>query len=123
MRATHRSVSIELILQEAIRNGVLAEDDVSKTTLTRLYARHGLARLPNNRVTSLCGRAGARERAGDALEPGPGVAQDWSSPSSDPLPLEARARSSRSPMFTVGGPDGERRAPARTAAAHHYTRV
>lgn len=50
MRATHRSVSIELILQEAIRNGVLAEDDVSKTTLTRLYARHGLARLPKNRA-------------------------------------------------------------------------
>lgn len=50
MRAFHRSVSIDLLLQEAVRNGVVAEGCVSKSTLTRLYARHGLTRLPKNRA-------------------------------------------------------------------------
>ncbi len=51
MRRAHRSASIDLILSEAVRNGIVADGDVSKSTLTRLFAREGLTRLPKKRST------------------------------------------------------------------------
>jgi len=51
MRRAHRSAPIDLILSEAVRNGVIAENDISKSTLTRLYAQAGLPRLPKKRST------------------------------------------------------------------------
>lgn len=67
MRAAHRSVPIDLLLEDAIRHGVVGKDDISKTTLTRLYAREGLTRLPKTRATR---KAAVQRRRWAASTPG-----------------------------------------------------
>lgn len=67
MRAAHRSAPIELILQEAVRHGLVAEGAVSTSTLARLFRHHGLTRQSKNRATR---RADVQRRRWQAARPG-----------------------------------------------------
>jgi len=49
MRRAHPSAPVDLILAEAVRHGVLAEGQVSASTVRRLYRAHDLPRRPVNR--------------------------------------------------------------------------
>lgn len=49
MRRAHTSAPVELVRDEAVRNGIIAEDAVSLTTLRRLFRAHDLSRQPKSR--------------------------------------------------------------------------
>jgi transposase InsO family protein len=49
MRRAHCSAAVDMILSEAVRNGIIAEGEVSPSTLRRLFREHGLSRQPQNR--------------------------------------------------------------------------
>lgn len=49
MRREHPSAPVDVILSEAVRNGVLADGQVSESTVRRLYRAHDLVRRPANR--------------------------------------------------------------------------
>jgi transposase InsO family protein len=49
IRREHRSASASLILRTLVTEGRLAKEAVSPATLRRLYAEHGLERLPRHR--------------------------------------------------------------------------
>ena len=51
MRAAHRSAPIELILSEAVRNGIVTEGEVSVSTVARLFRAAGLTREGRRRVS------------------------------------------------------------------------
>ena len=51
IRRTHVSASAELILSEAVRNGLIAEGQVSAPTLRRFFRTHGLERASLNRTS------------------------------------------------------------------------
>jgi transposase InsO family protein len=50
MRREHTTASTDLLLAEAVRNGVIPEGAVSEPTLRRLYRDHGLGRHAPNRA-------------------------------------------------------------------------
>ncbi len=50
MRREHPHAAADLLLDEAVRHGVVAKDAISIPTLRRLYVRAGLARAPRNRL-------------------------------------------------------------------------
>jgi transposase InsO family protein len=50
MRREHPSAAAELLLDEAIRHGIVAKDQISVATLRRLYAAEGLSRLSMRRA-------------------------------------------------------------------------
>lgn len=49
MRREHPSAAVELLLDEAVRNEILAKDQVSPSTVRRLYREHQLSRTSLNR--------------------------------------------------------------------------
>ena len=51
IRRTHPTAAAELILTEAVRNGLIAKDSVSPATLRRLFRAHGLSRDSLNRTS------------------------------------------------------------------------
>ena len=51
IRRSHISASADLILSEAVRNGLIAEGQVSAPTLRRLFRAHGLSRASLNRAS------------------------------------------------------------------------
>lgn len=51
MRAAHRSAPIELILQEAVRHGLVPEGSVSTSTLARLFRQAGLNRQAKRKTS------------------------------------------------------------------------
>lgn len=67
MRAEHRSVPIEMILSEAVRNGVVAEDEVSVSTVARLFRAAGLNREQRRRASR---RGDVQRRRWAAEHPG-----------------------------------------------------
>jgi len=66
MRRHHRSAAAELILKEAVRHGVVAEDQVSLSTVRRLYRDAGLPRVSRKRPD----RADVQRRRWQAAKPG-----------------------------------------------------
>lgn len=67
MRRHHRSAAAELILSEAVRHGVLAEGQVSLSTVRRLYREAGLSRLSRTRAQR---GADVQRRRWEASKPG-----------------------------------------------------
>ena len=51
IRRAHPSAAAELILSEAVRNGVVAEGQISVSTLRRLFRQHDLSRSSMNRAS------------------------------------------------------------------------
>lgn len=51
MREAHRSAPVDLILSEAVRHGIVAEGEVSVSTLRRLFRAAGLNREPRRRAS------------------------------------------------------------------------
>ena len=66
MRRHHRSAAAELILKEAVRHGVVAEGQVSLSTVRRLYRDAGLSRVSRKRAD----RADVQRRRWQAAKPG-----------------------------------------------------
>ena len=66
MRAEHPSVAAELLLVEAIRHGIVAKDQLSLSTLRRLFASQGLTRVSQRREK----RADIQRRRWQAASPG-----------------------------------------------------
>lgn len=62
VRRAHRTAAAELILSEAVRNGVVAEGAVSPATLRRLFRAHGLSRDSLNRASRRSNRRRWRAR-------------------------------------------------------------
>ena len=50
MRREHPSAAAELLLDEAVRHGIVAKDQISVATLRRLYATEGLSRQSKRRA-------------------------------------------------------------------------
>lgn len=67
MRAAHRSAPIELVLQEAVRHGLIAQGAVSTATLARLFRQAGLVRQSKNKATR---RGDVQRRRWQAAHPG-----------------------------------------------------
>ncbi len=65
-RRAHRGTSAELILAEAVRNGVLTEGQVSVSTVRRLFAQADLARLSTKRIE----RGDVQRKRWQAASPG-----------------------------------------------------
>lgn len=68
MRKAHRSAPVDLILTEAIRNGIVAEDAVSVSTVRRLFRAAGLNREQRRRASRRADvqrRRWAAKNAGD----------------------------------------------------------
>jgi putative transposase len=66
MRMEHPSAAAELILSEAVRNGVVEQGQVSLSTLRRLFEEAGLRRVSVNRLV----RADIQRRRWQAASPG-----------------------------------------------------
>lgn len=66
MRVEHPSASAELLLGEAVRNGIVEEDAVSVSTLRRLYQEAGLPRVSVRRTV----RNDLQRRRWQAARPG-----------------------------------------------------
>ncbi len=66
MRREHRSASAELLLKQAVRHGIVAEGQLSLSTLRRLYRAADLPRLSKRRAT----RADVQRRRWQAAHPG-----------------------------------------------------
>ena len=66
MRREHPSAATELLLAEAVRNGVLAQGALSESTLRRLYAAAGLSRVSQKRAQ----RNAQPRRRWQAAQPG-----------------------------------------------------
>lgn len=67
MRAEHRSAPIDLILSEAVRNGIVAEGEVSVSTVARLFRDAGLNREQRRRASR---NADVQRRRWAAKNPG-----------------------------------------------------
>jgi hypothetical protein len=67
IRKTHTSASADLILSEAVRNGLIAEGQVSAPTLRRLFRAHGLSRASLNRASRRSNRRRWSARASGDL--------------------------------------------------------
>jgi len=67
MRRLHRSAPIELILSEAVRNGVIAQGAVSESTVARLFREAGLPRLSKRKASR---RIDVQRRRWQAAKPG-----------------------------------------------------
>lgn len=67
MRQEHPTASAEMILSEALRNGVVGQDDLSLSTLRRLYRSAGLPRLSR---TKLGRREDGQRRRWEVEKPG-----------------------------------------------------
>lgn len=66
MRREHPSASAQMVLSEAVRNGVVQEDCVSVSTLRRLYAAAGMPRVSMRRAV----RNDLQRRRWQAAKPG-----------------------------------------------------
>ena len=67
MRAAHRSAPIELILQEAVRHGIVPESSVSTSTLARLFRHAGLSRQSRRKASR---QVDVQRRRWQAAHPG-----------------------------------------------------
>lgn len=67
MREAHRSAPVDLILSEAVRNGIVAEGEVSVSTLRRLFRAAGLNRQQRRRAAR---NADVQRRRWAAQNPG-----------------------------------------------------
>ncbi len=67
MRQAHPSAPVDLILSEAVRNGVVAEGQVSVSTVRRLFRAAGLNRVQRRRAER---KADVQRRRWAAKEPG-----------------------------------------------------
>jgi hypothetical protein len=66
MRSANRSAAASLILDQAVANGIVAKDQVSVSTIRRLFADAGLPRLSRKRAQ----RADTQRRRWQAAKPG-----------------------------------------------------
>ena len=66
VRREHRSASADLILSEAVRHGIVAEDEVSLSTLRRLFVSADLPRVSRRRQD----RGDVQRRRWQSAQPG-----------------------------------------------------
>ena len=67
MRKENRSAAAELVLSEAVRNGIVAEGQLSEPTLRRLYRSAGLPRVSQRRASR---KGDVQRRRWQAKHPG-----------------------------------------------------